>query len=81
MDVWDFADENPRFVCGPPGGGPRYGPAGIAADRAAVPAVLFGPFFPGSPASLVPFVSEPKKIRVYAKGVGGPVDRAAQSFF
>jgi len=41
MDVWDFADENPRFVCGPPGGGPRYVPAGIAAARAAVPAVLF----------------------------------------
>jgi len=70
MDVWDFADENPRFVCGPPGGGPRYVPAGIAADRAAVPAVLF------VSASLVRIESDPRKIRVYAYGGKRPVDRA-----
>jgi len=66
MDFWDFADECPRFVGGPPGGGPRYVPAGIAAARAAIPAVLFGPFFPGSPASLVRIESDPRKIRIYA---------------
>jgi len=66
MDVWDFADENPRFVCGPPGGGPRYVPAGIAAARAAIPAVFFGSCLPVSPASLVRIESDPRIIRIYA---------------